>query len=112
EDRDTAHAGAVRAAIDAHKLGDRITFTGALDAAQLGELYRAADIFVLPSLHEGFGMAFAEAMSHGLPVIGCAAGAVPEVVPPDAGILVPPCDAQALRQALGSLISDGELRKR
>ena len=111
-DRDAAHTRAIHAAIAAQGLGDRITFTGALDPAELEAFYRQADVFVLPSLHEGFGMAFAEAMSHGLPVVGCAAGAVPEVVPPEAGVLVPPNDAQALSQALGQLIGDVELRKR
>ena len=109
-DRDPDHARKIHAAIAARGLSERITFTGALDAAQLGAHYRAADIFVLPSLHEGFGMAFAEALSHGLPVVGCAAGAVPEVVPPDAGILVPANDVQALSQALGRMIGDVTLR--
>ena len=111
-DRDRDHAHKIRTAIAAQGIGERITFTGALDSARLDEHYRAADIFVLPSRHEGFGMAFAEAMSHGLPIVGCAAGAVPEVVPPEAGLLVPANDAQALSQALGRLIGDAALRAR
>ncbi len=111
-DRDSVHARAVYAAVLAHGLGEHIVFMDAVGPAQLSLFYRNADIFVLPSLHEGFGMAFAEAMSHGVPVIGCAAGAVPEVVPPEAGILVPPQSPDALREALARLIGDAGLRAR
>jgi glycosyltransferase involved in cell wall biosynthesis len=58
-------------------------------------------------------MAFAEALVHGLPVIGCAGGAVTTTVPTDAGILVPPGDARALAVALRTLLSDpAELSRR
>ncbi|HSC68775.1 MAG TPA: glycosyltransferase family 4 protein, partial [Cellvibrio sp.] len=74
--------------VKAYGLEERIIFTGMIiDTARE---YAAADVFVLPSLFEGYGMAFAEALSFGLPVIAARAGAVADLVPATAGILVPP----------------------
>jgi len=73
---------------------------------QLAELYVAADVFVLASRFEGYGMAYAEAIARGLPVIGTNAGAIPETVPPGAGILVRPDDASALAASLRRIIED------
>ncbi len=86
--------------------------TGAVSEAELAAFYRDADIFVLASRHEGYGMAFAEAIAHGLPVIGTKAGAIPETVPEGAGILVPPDDVAALTSALRAMIGDEALRTR
>jgi glycosyltransferase involved in cell wall biosynthesis len=63
-------------------------------------------VFVLPSFYEGYGMVYAEAMVHGLPIIATRAGAIPETVPPGAGLLVPPGDRVALAQALRRVLSD------
>jgi glycosyltransferase involved in cell wall biosynthesis len=79
---------------------------------QLAALYREADVFVLASRFEGYGMAYAEAIAHGLPVIGTRVGAVPDTVPAGAGILVPPDDVAALAAGLGDMIADAGLRRR
>jgi glycosyltransferase involved in cell wall biosynthesis len=65
---------------------------------------------VLPSRYEGFGMAYAEAIAHGLPAIGTTAGAIPEIVPESAGVLVPPDDGPALAAALRHLIESRTAR--
>lgn len=87
-------------------LADRIEFTGPLN--NLDPEYAQAGIFVLATRHEGYGMAYAEALAAGLPVVGCAVGAVPEVVPPEAGALVPADDPVAFADALRRLLSDDE----
>ena len=110
--RDAACAAALKADIARLKLGDRIELKGAVDARELSGFYADADVFVLPSRHEGFGMAFAEALAHGLPVIGTTAGAIPDTVPAGAGVLVPPDDRPALAAALRRLIEQPDERVR
>ena len=91
---------------------NRVYVLGAVDDTQLEILYQQADIFVLASLFEGYGMAYAEALARGLPVIGTTGGAIPDTVPLGAGLLVPPGDVQSLTTALKTLIEDAECRAR
>jgi glycosyltransferase involved in cell wall biosynthesis len=93
-------------------LADRIAFRGAARADELATLYASSDLFVLPSRFEGYGMAYAEAIAHGLPVIGTSAGAIPQTVPTSAGVLVAPDDVAALTAALRRLIEDPHARER
>jgi glycosyltransferase involved in cell wall biosynthesis len=109
--RAPATVAALEAQVRRHDLGSRIEFAGAVDDERLAALHAEADLFVLPSRFEGYGIAFAEAIAHGLPVIGTTAGAIPDTVPDDAGILVPPDDAAALAQALRRLIGSGGERE-
>src|SRR5215213_3084202 len=87
-------------------LNDAVRFTGALPDEDLALLYRQADVFCLPSVQEGFGIVFLEAMDCGLPVVATLAAAIPEVVPDRrAGLLVSPGDVAALTHALIELLA-------
>jgi glycosyltransferase involved in cell wall biosynthesis len=110
--RDRNAAAQLDAGIARHALGNRIAAPGAVSPQRLAALYAEADVFVLASHFEGYGMAYAEAIAHGLPVIGSSAGAIPETVPADAGLLVAPGDIPALAQALRLVIGDDGLRRR
>src|SRR5205814_1018018 len=99
-------------AIARHGLGDRIATVGAVSQEQLEELYAEADVFTLASHFEGYGMAYAEAVAHGLPVVGTSARAISETVPPEAGLLVAPGDVAGLAQALRRVIESADVRRR
>ena len=104
--RNPAAAAQLDADIVAHGLGDRVAVLGAVPPEAIIELYLASDVFVLASRFEGYGMALAEAIAHGLPVVSTRAGAIPDTVPAGTGLLVPTDDVAALTQALRRLISD------
>ena len=110
--RDAQASARLDADVLRHGLTARVAIEGAVSAERLAELYAAADVFVLASRYEGYGMAFAQAIAYGVPVIGTTAGAIPETVPAGAGLLVPPDDARALAAALRLLISDAGERAR
>lgn len=86
---------------------------GSLDADQVRERLRRADVFVLPSHWEGQPIAILEAMATGLPVLVTAVGANPDVVRDGVdGLVVPPHDPTALAEALDRLLTDAPLRRR
>jgi len=109
---DAETADALRSAIVEYGLGDRVRLHGEVPTGVLRSMYGQADAFVLPSYFEGYGMVLAEALAHGLPIVSTTAGAIPETVPSNAGMLVPPGDAVALRTALAALLDDPALRAR
>lgn len=110
-DRSPDHAAALRRAIAAAGLYERVTLAGTVSPSRLAHLYDHADILVSPSLFEGYGMALAEALAHGLPVVATTGGAAAETLPDAAGIKVPPGDTSALATALRPLIGDPERRR-
>jgi glycosyltransferase involved in cell wall biosynthesis len=110
--RNPAAAAQLDADIEGYGLGNRVAVLGAVPPERIIELFLASDIFVLASRFEGYGMALAEAIAHGLPVVSTTAGAIPDTVPAGTGLLVPPDDAPALAQALRRLISDRAERRR
>jgi glycosyltransferase involved in cell wall biosynthesis len=86
-------------------LGDRVQFLGVRSAAQLADLYRAVDLFVLPSRSEALPSVISEAMLSGLPVVASAVGGIPEQVGRH-GRLVPPDDVDRLTAALRATLLD------
>lgn len=92
-------------------LPGRVIF--APESRQVAKGLAAMDIFVLPTLSEGFGISILEAMASGLPVVASNVGGVPEVITEgENGILFPPGDSQALAQSLGRLLGDHELARK
>ncbi|CRK55062.1 Glycosyl transferase, group 1 [Alloactinosynnema sp. L-07] len=105
---DTAHVKRVESLIERHGLGARIQFTGPLVGEPLADAYAAADLFVLPSRAETFGMVVTEALARGVPVL---ASGVPDALG-QGGTLLPPGDPDALATALRNWLSDSALRQR
>ena len=110
--RHPATADRVRAAIRRFGLEERVSLVGELDDARLLDCYDGADVFVLATLQETYGMAVAEALAHGLPVVSTTTGAIPDLVGADAGLLVPPGNTEALAEALARVLDDAGLRAR
>jgi glycosyltransferase involved in cell wall biosynthesis len=110
-DADPGYSIRVRNAIDAAPRGS-IVVSGSVDNAALGAAYASADLFVLPSRYEGYGIVYAEALARGLPIVAGDAGPVPDLVGREAAVLVQPDDKGALSAALDLLIGDSRLRER
>lgn len=110
--RDKATAAKLSAQIVDAGLSDRIRLLGAVSDDALVSLYREADAFVLASRFEGYGMAYAQALAHSLPVIATRAGAIPDTVPQEAALFVAPDNVNDLAGALRRLIRDARLRER
>ncbi len=105
-DPDSAWVSEIFEQVKREKIEERVTFTGAKSDKALKTAYNKADLFVLASEYEGFGMVFTEALARGIPVVGTTGGAIPGTVPAQAGVLVSPGDAAALRKALSRLMGD------
>jgi glycosyltransferase involved in cell wall biosynthesis len=116
-DRDPAFADAVRRRARDGGLGDRVCFPGPRTGPELDRAYAAADVLVLASRAETYGMVVTEALARGLPVVAAEVGGVTEALGHGEngtwpGLLVPPGDSAALGAALRAWLSDVELRGR
>lgn len=104
------HVISIRAQIESTGLSDRVILAGELDDAALEDAWRSTDVYVAASRHEGFGMAIAEAVSRGLPVVTTEAGAVSEWLSRRAALIVPSGDVTALRDALARILHEPATR--
>jgi glycosyltransferase involved in cell wall biosynthesis len=116
-DRDPDFVSQLQARIARLGYGDRVSLPGVLTGAELSQAYTTADLLVAPSRSETYGMAVAEALAHGVPVIAAAVGGLPEALgfAPDGarpGQLIPPGDPAALAAAIGDWLGDERLRHR
>lgn len=109
--QDPTCAARLRDMAGALGLGERVRFTGRIADAALARLYSEARVFALATRHEGYGIVFDEAMAHGLPIVSCRVGAVPDTVATGAGLLVPPDDAGAFARALARLLDERATRE-
>lgn len=110
-DRSPETSAAIRDKVAHLGLADRVRFAGSLDESAISALYSSGDIFVLASFYEGYGMAFAEAMAHGLPIVASGDGAVRDTVPEEAGFICAPGDVFAIAGALRSMLLQPVLRR-
>ena len=116
-ERDPMFVERLRRRVAAGGMDERIRFSGPQAGAELAGSYGAADVLVLPSRAESYGMVVAEALARGLPVVAAEVGGVPEALGHGAdgtrpGLLVPPNDPAALRDALRTWLEDADLRLR
>jgi glycosyltransferase involved in cell wall biosynthesis len=116
-DRDPRFVERLRDRIGRLGIGDRVRFTGMLTGGTLDRAYADADLLVVPSRSETYGMVVTEALAHGIPVIGAAVGGLPEALGLTAdgvrpGRLVTPDDPLALGAALAEWLRDEAHRRR
>lgn len=107
---DSVYYRRVKKKVDSANLTGQVVFAGPKDGPELSAMLAQSQVFVMPYSHEGFGMAHIEAMGFGLPVIGCAAGAVKEFVTHQQnGFLIDPADRQKTPAYLYKLNHDRQL---
>jgi glycosyltransferase involved in cell wall biosynthesis len=110
-DRDPPHARELAALAEELAIAQRVRFAGELVGAALDAVWARADLFALATHYEGYGMAIAEALKRGLPVVVTAGGAAGSLITPDSGCICPPGDRDQLSKALRRLIFGRELRQ-
>jgi glycosyltransferase involved in cell wall biosynthesis len=103
---DADHVALLERRVADPALHGRVRLAGAVSAEERDALYGQASLFALATRYEGYGIVFNEALVHGLPILSCLTGAVPDTVPEGAGVLVPPDDPDALAGALRQVLTD------
>jgi glycosyltransferase involved in cell wall biosynthesis len=104
------HAQDLQHRIDSAGLSNRLRLVGQVAPDALDQLYRQSTIFALATRYEGYGIVFNEALVHGLPIVSCRTGAVPDTVPAEAGLLVERDDPAAFADALRVMLTDPDRR--
>jgi len=112
DDRAPATTAALKEQIVTAALSERVRLAGAFGQAELEAAYAKADLFVMPSLFEGYGMVLTEALARGLPILCTTGGAAAQTAPDEAALKVPPGDVAALRTGLARLLDDRQERLR
>jgi glycosyltransferase involved in cell wall biosynthesis len=110
-DRDRPHAQGLMALTDELKIAHRVRFAGELVGEALEAAWQSADLFALATHYEGYGMAIAEALKRGLPVVVTAGGAAGALITPEAGCVCPVGDRDQVSESLRRLIFDRDLRR-
>ena len=111
-ERDPVTTAHVQKCVARFGLEGRIKFRGVLGQSALARQYHSADLFVLASHYEGYGMALAEALAFGVPVVATRVGAIPVTVPTNAGLLVSPGSSRGLTSAFMRFFDEPRLRMR
>jgi len=103
----------IRSIVEELGLAERTVFPGRIDQSELPTYYTAADVVVVPSHYEPFGLVAVEAMACGTPVVASAVGGLCySIVDGETGLLVAPCDVEAFAEAIGGILADDTLRRR
>ena len=110
-DRDPVHAHGLAALAEELNVAHRVRFAGELVGEALETAWHAADLFALATYYEGYGMAIAEALKRGLPVVVCAGGAAGALLTPESGCVCPVGDRDQVSKSLRRLIFGDDLRR-
>jgi glycosyltransferase involved in cell wall biosynthesis len=105
-DHDKEYAAFVRSLLQKIKLEHRIIMHGIVDRHEISRVFLKADLFVMPSRFESYGMALTESLAHGIPVVTTLSGNIPNTVPADMGLLTEPGNEEQLAEAIRSLFDD------
>jgi glycosyltransferase involved in cell wall biosynthesis len=105
-DRDKEYSETVRSLIQQLKMEHRIIMHGIVERHEISTVFLNADLFVMPSLFESYGMALTESLAHGIPVVTTSAGNIPYTVPAGMGLFTEPGNEKQLADSIHSLFDD------